>query len=407
MGATAGVTRTISVRAQRPGTPTSDVAPADCRSWRAGTWLGAPAPGGLALPSATPAADTLYAPRGVWIGDDLLVVADTGNHRVLLWHGIPDDDHRPADVLLGQSDWAEDSANDGGKGSRTGLHLPTGVLVHDGMLIVCDAWNHRILVWTEIPHASCPADLVLGQPDLTSVEPNRGGNADACSFYWPFGVGFVDSGFWVADTGNRRVLGWLDGLPSRPDHAADVILGQPDPAVREENRGGPANARSFRWPHAIADLGGALLVADAGNHRVLGWSTAPSEDGDADLLVGQPDFATATEFPYAPQTAAGLRFPYGVTVSGTEVAVADTANNRILLWEHCDRLESTAGDAVGVLAQPTFAANGENRWDQVGRDTLCWPYGIHRHGNRMAVADSGNNRVIVWERDAVATGVLP
>lgn len=401
MGASAGVTRTVSVRAQRPGPPATVASPADAHGWRAACWLGAPAPGGLALPSATPAADALYAPRGVWLDDDRLIVADTGNHRVLIWHGQPADDHLPADVLLGQSRWDEDGANNAGHGATTGLHLPTGVLVHDGALIVCDAWNHRVLVWRDVPTHNRPADLVLGQSDPEDVAPNRGGEPDATSFYWPFGAGFVGNGFWVADTGNRRVMGWLDGLPSTPDQAADVILGQPDPTAREENRGGAPDAHSFRWPHAVADLDGTLLVADAGNHRILGWA-APDTDRAADLLIGQPDFRSATEFPYAPQTAAALRFPYGIAVDNGQLAVADTANNRILLWESVrwrhHTVDGVVGAADGVLAQPTFAGNGENRWDRVDRDTLCWPYGLHRSGERIAVADSGNNRVVVWER---------
>lgn len=52
-----------------------------------------------------------------------------------------------------------------------------------------------------------------------------------------------------------------------------------------------------------------------------------------------------------------------------------------------------------VLAQPTFAANGENRWSSVGPDMLCWPYGISMHGNRLAVADSGNSRVMIGQRE--------
>jgi hypothetical protein len=51
-----------------------------------------------------------------------------------------------------------------------------------------------------------------------------------------------------------------------------------------------------------------------------------------------------------------------------------------------------------VLAQPTFATNGENRWSSVEHDTLCWPYGISLRGDVLAVADSGNNRVVIWRR---------
>ena len=55
------------------------------------------------------------------------------------------------------------------------------------------------------------------------------------------------------------------------------------------------------------------------------------------------------------------------------------------------------GPADDVLAQPDMDANGENRWDAVADDSLCWPYGLCLAGNRLAIADSGNNRVMVWE----------
>jgi beta-xylosidase len=62
------------------------------------------------------------------------------------------------------------------------------------------------------------------------------------------------------------------------------------------------------------------------------------------------------------------------------------ANNRILFWEDMPGKEARTPDAV--LAQPAFTANGENRWAGVTRDTLCWPYGLSLHGDRLAVADS-------------------
>jgi hypothetical protein len=77
------------------------------------------------------------------------------------------------------------------------------------------------------------------------------------------------------------------------------------------------------------------------------------------------------------------------------VAIADTANNRILLWED---MPADCQPADHVLAQPTFAANGENRWNAVTHDSLCWPYGVWLRGDRLAVADSGNNRIIIWRR---------
>ncbi len=98
------------------------------------------------------------------------------------------------------------------------------------------------------------------------------------------------------------------GLPT-PGEQPYVILGRPDAHSRHENRDGPASARSFRWPHAIAGSRAALYVADAGNHRVLGWAPLPDADRDADLVLGQQSFATAIEWPYTAQGPAAMRFP--------------------------------------------------------------------------------------------------
>lgn len=345
-------------------------------------WLGAYSPGGLALPSAQPTASQLYAPRGVYLDDEYLIAADSGNHRLLIWRGLPAADAASADVVLGQPDFHTE-------GPKL-LHLPTGVLVHSGRLLVADSWHHRVLVWNRVPETSgAPPDYAIGQPDLDSVEPNRGAAPSAQSLYWPYGIGLTGDWFWIADTGNRRVLGW-PSIPE-PDEPAPVVVGQPGPEAVEENRGGAVNARSFRWPHAIAGSASELYVADAGNHRVLGFSPLPSADTDAAIVLGQPGFTTASEMPYVKQGPARLRFPYSLAMEAGRLAVADTANNRVLLWD-----DARSPSAVRVLGQDDFDSNGENRWKAVTHDSLCWPYGIWLHRGRLAIADSGNNRLLLW-----------
>lgn len=356
-------------------------------------WLGAPAPGGLGLPDAMPTRSQLYAPRGVWLDDEVLIAADTGNHRVLIWSDPGAvRSHADADVVLGQPDFTTEGAQAGGRGPEAGMRLPTGVIVHDGRLIVADAWNHRVLIWDTIPIVSdTPPDVVLGQADPTGVDENRGGTCGPLTMYWPFGVAVVDGWFWVADTGNRRVLGWPD-LPGPLDEPA-VVLGQPDAHQRDEN-GGELGPSTFRWPHDIAGDAERLFIADAGNHRLLNWTPAPTSNADAANVFGQPDFVTAIEFAYQPSTADSLRFPYAIDIAEGKMAVADTANNRVLVW---DEVPTVATPADRVLGQPDFTTGGENRWESVLADTFCWPYGLCLHGGRLAIADSGNNRITVWE----------
>jgi hypothetical protein len=352
-------------------------------------WLGGSSEFGLLLPDASPTPSTMYAPRGVCLTDDLIVAADTGNHRLLIWQSPrPEADHAEADVVVGHADMTTEGPEL--------LFLPTGVTVADGRLIVADAWHHRILVWDEVPTSSgMEPSMVLGQPGLDGVTEGCGPQ----QFYWPFGIAMIDGAFWVADTGNRRVLGWLGGLPE-PGQGADVVLGQGDLVSRGENRDGPVAANSLRWPHAITAVADTLFVADAGNHRVLGWRGDRSTERAADIVIGQGAFDTSVEFPYRPQGPRAFRFPYGVASSGDgTLYVADTSNNRVAIVG--DAEATFAAEPVGgafdrVLGQPDLDANGENRWDRVQADSLCWPYGVSYCNGRLAVADSGNNRVVLW-----------
>jgi hypothetical protein len=349
-------------------------------------WLGGPAPGGLVLPPARPNRVHLYAPRGVYMDDDVVVVADSGNHRVLIWYGWPENDHAPADVVLGQADFEAE-------GPKL-FHLPTGVAVIEGRLFVADAWHHRLLIWETLPEKNNqPPDQVLGQPDLASTAPNRGGGVSPTGLYWPYGLAYVNGWFYIADTGNRRVLGWKN-IPE-DGRAPDLILGQPHGYVNGENRGKGVGVDTFRWPHALAGDGNTLYVADAGNHRVIGYTPPPDVDRPADLVLGQKNFTESFELPHVPQGSRRFRFPYGIALCGNLLAVADTANSRVLLFPELPR-KGAYHPASYVIGQTDFNGSGENRWKEVAWDTLCWPYGIWLHKNRLAIADSGNNRVIVW-----------
>lgn len=352
-------------------------------------WLGGASPGGLALPPADPTPSHLYAPRGVWTDGDRVIACDTGNHRVLIWHSFPTSNGQPADIVLGQPDFTSE-----GPGT---LYLPTGVSVIDDRLVVADAWHHRILAWDDIPTQNAtPPSWVLGQEGMDDVQANRGGEVCAASMYWPFGFASINGVFWVADTGNRRVLGWhTSGLPDR-GAPAEIILGQDDEHTRADNRGGAVNGMSFRWPHAIAGDNRTLFIADAGDHRVLGWSPAPVDaERSADLVLGQDDEHTMEEFKIRPQGSQRMRFPYAVVNDAERLFVADTSNNRVLVWHGIPR-GGFGTPADSVIGQPDMDANGENRWSSVSDDSMCWPYGLSLAGDVLAIADSGNNRIVLW-----------
>ncbi len=253
--------------------------------------LGAPsAADGLAAP-VRPTRASLFGPRGAAMAgpDGPLVVADTGHHRLLVWRHAPQDDHTPADILIGQKDAQSEGRNGRGAPGPATLNVPTGVAFADGVLAVADAWNHRVLLWTRpIEANNQPADVVLGQADFSATEANRGRARPAAdSLNWCYGVAILEGRLVVCDTGNRRVLIW-DEIPDECGVPASRVLGQRDFTSRDENAGQAPGPMGLRWPHGAAFAAGRLLVADAGNNRILGWSGWPEENGaPADLVLGQ------------------------------------------------------------------------------------------------------------------------
>ena len=247
----------------------------------------------------------MYAPRGVWTDGTRVVASDTGNHRVLIWHDFPGAHGAPADTVLGQPDFTSEGPNVAGTDPTRGMHLPTGGSVVQGRLVVADAWNHRLIAWDGIPTENfAEPTYMLGQSALTAVEANRGGEPTLSSFYWPFGFGIVAGIFWVTDTGNRRVLGWHGADLPDPGRPADLLLGQDDAADRADNRGGAAGASTFRWPHAVTGDDATMYIADAGDHRVLGWTPPPiTGDRPATIVLGQADLELTDEFKNRPQGA--------------------------------------------------------------------------------------------------------
>ena len=354
---------------------------------------------GLAEPIA-PQADTLFGPRGACLAGSggPLFICDTGHHRLLAWKTAPTEDQSSADLVIGQPDFASEGRNAKGAVGPATLNVPTGVAAAGGVLAIADAWNHRVLIWFGFPDQSNrPADVVLGQQDFAGGLANRGEDRPTAStLNWCYGVAIEDGRLFVADTGNRRVLVW-ERIPTRHGAPADLVLGQRDFITRDENAGGGEAALGMRWPHGMAMIDGGILIADAGNNRIMVWRTLPSSNGvDCDFVIGQAgmegfDHNQAAYYP----TARSLNMPYGLAVQGERLLVADTANSRLLGFDVSDLAMDEA--ATRLAGQHGFSNKGDNRWQAATRDSLCWPYNVAASGDTAVIADSGNNRVLLWE----------
>ena len=98
-------------------------------------------------PESTP----FLAPRGVFLRNDQLFVSDTGRNRVFIWKKLSENTFQEPDVVLGQDDTDSVGRNSGGAVSAHSLQYPSGIWSDGQRLIVADAWNHRVLIWHELP----------------------------------------------------------------------------------------------------------------------------------------------------------------------------------------------------------------------------------------------------------------
>ncbi len=347
-----------------------------------------------------PGPDKMFGPRGACLASRRgpLFVCDTGHHRLLVWNQAPTSDQTPADILIGQPDFSREGRNAKGEVGAATLNVPTGLAAADGVLAVADSWNNRVLIWHSYPDTTNrSADVVLGQADFGGGIANRGSDVPrADTLNWCYGVAIADGRLVVADTGNRRVLVW-DGIPTENGAPADLVMGQRDFATRDENAGLAAGPFGMRWPHGIAVAGGMILVADAGNNRVMAWRNWPASNGaPCHFVFGQADMASVdhNRAAYYP-TARAMSMPYGLAVQEDRLVVADTANSRLLGF---DIDELAMGAAASRLAgQHDFTRKGDNRWRPPVRDSVCWPYDVAACDETLVIADSGNSRVLLWE----------
>jgi uncharacterized protein (TIGR03437 family) len=176
--------------------------------------------------------------------------------------------------------------------------------------------------------------------------------------------------------------------------AASNVIGQPN--FTSQIVPATAAANSVNQPTAVASDGTYLAIADTDNNRVLIYNTIPTTpNASANVVLGQPDFVTVQ----TPDTvtASTLRGPQGLWIQNGKLFVADTQNSRILIWNSIPTTNNQPADLV--LGEPNFttryiAANPLN--PVTAANTLYDPVSVSSDGTHLFVADLGNNRVLIW-----------
>ncbi|GEM_PF-1151013 len=330
----------------------------------------------------------LRYPGGLWFDSGVLFVVDTGNHRVVLFNAT----FQPIDMI--------------GKGTLGTGHgefsFPSNVVVHGRRVFVSDTGNKRIEVFDKNSLSY-----------LYSVESSSTG--EETFMETPRGIFVSDGTVLVADQGTNRVLSFSSSgaLISSFGFGAS-----------------PLSPFSLKNPRAVdVSPNGTVYVADWGNHRVVAYSSTgghlftigvPGEIGsdvfhlanpndvvfhDGDLFVAdrynnrvQVFNATNGMFEQTlggvdggTESYGGFNQPCGLAVDEEgRIYVADTYNNRVLLF-------NSAGEFVSEIGNGQGTGPGEFRH----------PYDIEIYGNMIYILDTDNFRVeVFYKQNLTYAGTL-
>ena len=186
---------------------------------------------------------------------------------------------------------------------------------------------------------------------------------------------------------------------------------------------GPPSDTSLGGAGGVAYVNGTLLVVDdnrmaaaPSDNRVLiyrdidgqipsmtanipaqpngGGIRCPVCGFQADAVLGQPGFTSSDPA----TTRTGMWQPINVSSDGVRVAIADTNNNRVLIWNSMPQTTGAPPDLV--LGQPDFTTGtpntGTGNVQTAGANCFRGPEGVWIQNGKLFVADNQNHRVLIW-----------
>jgi hypothetical protein len=292
-----------------------------------------------------------------------IYVTDTANNRVVYWSKTPE--------LYGAEYDLE--FNYGGK-----LNSPKAVhIIEDRLLAIADSANNRVLIFR----------LPLNDKSVPDIEIS--GLKD------PAGLFYDGKRFFIADTGNSRILMWNE-MPKSSSKEFDLVLGQSSVTGVSPNKGkGFPNYNTMMYPTDVYSDGQSLYVADTGNNRVLVFDKIPTMNGwHADAVIGQKKFKDMFSNMGSKNIEDGLNSPTGIFIFNERMYITDHGNNRVLVLV---KDSSGSWKVDGVVGQKNTNSNNINGPLMTPTpSTLFGPYKAYIRDKVIYITDKLNNRVLVY-----------
>ncbi|MDP9053989.1 MAG: hypothetical protein M3N93_06755 [Acidobacteriota bacterium] len=311
----------------------------------------------------------LNAPTGMTVdGSGNLYVADTGNNRILRY---PAPFNQPAgyqfpDLIIGQTSFSSATANSGGE-SAASLSLAGPSFSHTGLALdaagnlwVTDTGNSRVLrypVGLLKAYQNGPAaDTLIGQGTFTASTPATSRTVKTALAY-PVSIAFDPTGRMLVADNLARVLVYAAGASGNA--TAIRITGV------DASNSASVSAINIGSATGVAANAGNIFVVDATNSRVLVYGTVDTWQAEsvqfsplATGVMGQKDFTGSGANLGGLPGASSLNAPLDVAITGGELFVTDTSNNRVMVFPSAS--SGTSQAASRVIGQLDFPYNAPN-----------------------------------------------
>ncbi|WP_226648080.1 Ig-like domain-containing protein [Microbulbifer variabilis] len=330
-----------------------------------------------------------------------LYISDTSSNRVLVFNSIPTINGAPADMAVGKDGLDTLTLSD----KRQELFGPSDVSFDSNNLLISQYKERLISIYDRITigMGAIPSlTLTIGEDDISPCV--------SLALWISWGASIADKKILVTDAGNDRILIW-NTQPDNNNTPPDLVLGQT--SLVDCVLDGPS-ANTFNSPTDVWSDGKKLAIIDSGNNRILLWKNFPSKNFEpADVVLGQLDFTSRNK---ELTNKEGIEWPVneftfnepstGIWSNGIQLFVADSKNNRILIWDKWPTTNFEPADRVlGQNGFTNFTANDANQ-NGIGypdeaesptASTLNEPTGIFGYKNNLFITDSGNHRILIFK----------
>jgi len=290
-------------------------------------------------------------------------------------------DFQNADLVIGQPDFSSRIMNY----SDSFTYAPAYMAISSqGMLAVAEQTGGSIKIWYKLPETnSQPADVEVGNPDFGKIAP---GPSEYYSDSFNGVAWSPDGNKLIASCGKQnRVLIW-NSIPEANGQPADVVLGQKDFYSTDAS----AKKNTLNSPAGILVApDGRLLVADMNNNRVMIWNSIPITIGkEADVVIGQPTFNDSVPGSKANE----LHAPRGLHLTAdNRLLVTNVLSHSVFIYDSIPVSDNES--ATVVIGQDDFG----NSSFGTSEYKLNMPFSVVvTQGGKLAIADYGNNRVLIY-----------